>query len=112
MRRSAALLSACLGACAAGDGPGAPAGGAAGEPRSIVFERITLSTEFTSEGATFGDLDRDGANDVVAGPYWYAGPGFETARELYPPRSFDPRKYSDHFFDWLRDRFDPKHKER
>jgi putative membrane-bound dehydrogenase-like protein len=69
----------------------------------IAFERVTLSTEFTCEGATFADLDRDGANDVIAGPYWYAGPDWKTRRQLYQPKTFDPHGYSDNFFAWPRD---------
>jgi len=107
MRPSATLALVGLAACAAKDARSAPdpvdSTGSAEAPREIAFERVTLSTEFTCEGATFGDLDRDGANDIVAGPYWYAGPGFRTRHELYPPLAFDPRHYSDHFFDWVRD---------
>jgi putative membrane-bound dehydrogenase-like protein len=103
MRLSALLVLAGSAACAACATRASEHGGAPTSERTIAFERITLSTEFTCEGATFGDLDRDGVNDVVAGPHWYAGPDFRTRHELYPPAAFDPRRYSDHFFDWVRD---------
>ena len=40
------------------------------------FERRQLTDQFTCEGATAGDIDRDGHPDLIAGPYWYAGPEF------------------------------------
>jgi hypothetical protein len=67
------------------------------------FRKITLSTEFTCEGASHGDFDRDGTRDVVAGPYWYAGPSFSTRQRLYAPVTFDPKGYSDCFFAFVRD---------
>ncbi len=73
------------------------------DPATIVFERTQLASEFTCEGATFADLDRDGDEDVVAGPYWYAGPDFATKHELYAPKPFDPMGYSDAFFAWPED---------
>jgi hypothetical protein len=47
------------------------------------FERLTLTTEFWSEGAGSGDFNRDGKLDVVSGPYWYAGPDFQKRHEFY-----------------------------
>ena len=34
-----------------------------------TFEKQQLSHQFLCEGATYGDLDRDGHADVIAGPY-------------------------------------------
>lgn len=72
-------------------------------PREMRFERRVLSSDFYGEGATFADLDRDGVNDVVSGPYWYRGPDFEERREIYEPKVYDPKGYSDSFFDFARD---------
>ncbi len=47
-------------------------------PKLHLFERQELSNEFWSEGAAFGDINRDGKQDVVAGPFWYPGPDFKT----------------------------------
>lgn len=63
-----------------------------------TFRKVLLSDQFYAEGANFGDLNRDGAMDVVAGPYWYEGPDFRRRHEYYPAKAFDPEKYSDNFF--------------
>jgi hypothetical protein len=62
------------------------------------FRKLSLSDRFYAEGATFGDLNRDGVMDVVAGPYWYAGPDFQERHEFYSAQEFDPQRYSDNFF--------------
>ena len=67
------------------------------------FERRQLSTEFYSEGATFGDVNGDGENDIVSGPFWFAGPDFEKRHEFYPPKTFDPKGYSKNFFPYVLD---------
>ncbi len=64
-----------------------------------TFKRIQLSSEFTTEGASFGDFDNDGHGDVVAGPYVYLGPDFTESLTLYELAApFDPKGYSDNFF--------------
>ncbi len=67
------------------------------------FTKQQIETRFFCEGATFGDLDRDGKADIVAGPFWYAGPEFKTAREIYAPTPFETKVYSDNFFAFVRD---------
>jgi hypothetical protein len=46
------------------------------------FKKIQLSEHFWAEGANFGDFNKDGKMDVVAGPYWWEGPDF-TKRHTY-----------------------------
>ncbi len=96
----------------AGDGAAAGAGGASVEvapplPREPAldprFVKITLHREFYCEGASFGDFNRDGVTDVVAGPDWYEGPGYGAHHALWPRMAFDPHGYSDCFFQWVRD---------
>ena len=67
------------------------------------FLRVPLADKFFSEGATFADFNRDGKMDVVAGPYWYAGPDFKQRFEVYPPRPFEVNGYSDNFFAFAHD---------
>lgn len=89
-----------------------------------VFQRLQLSDQFWSEGANFGDLNRDGVNDVISGPWWYAGPDFQKRHEYYPAtNTFNLKlgpfttvkvpgfegtlghenRYSDNFFIWAVD---------
>ncbi len=63
----------------------------------IGFDTRTLSTEFHAEGAAVGDFDRDGAKDVVSGPYIYFGPDFKRSVAIYEPTRFDVRAYSKNF---------------
>jgi len=67
------------------------------------FKRVQLSDVFYSEGASFGDFNRDGKNDIVSGPYWYEGPDFTKKHEIYPPAPFDPANYSKNFFAFVYD---------
>ncbi|MEQ1829010.1 MAG: PVC-type heme-binding CxxCH protein, partial [Pirellula sp.] len=67
------------------------------------FRTQQLTTEYYSEGAAAGDLDQDGKVDFVYGPHWYAGPDFKIKYEIYPPKTQDREKYSDHFFAWVYD---------
>lgn len=92
--------SSGLGGTAGTSGSGGAGGGAARQ-----FRKIVLSTKFLCEGATFGDFNRDGTNDVVAGPYWYEGPDFTSAHAIYPEPvpPFDVRAYSNNFFAFVRD---------
>ena len=48
------------------------------------FERIQLTDEYYSEGANFGDINGDGVMDAVYGPFWFAGPEFQSSFPVYP----------------------------
>ncbi len=96
-------------------GESAGSAGNAGAPESVVaplprepaldsrFVKITLHRQFYCEGASYGDLNRDGVTDVVAGPDWYEGPGYGAQHAIWPRVAFDPHGYSDCFFEWVRD---------
>ena len=49
-----------------------------------VFKKTQLHDQFWSEGANFGDLNKDGKNDLIAGPWWWEGPDFTKRHEYYP----------------------------
>ena len=66
----------------------------AAEPQ---FERVQLSSEFYSEGGTFGDYNGDGKGDVAVGPFIYWGPGFEKKSRYYEGPAIDPIGYSENF---------------
>jgi hypothetical protein len=89
-----------------------------------TFKRIQLSDQFWCEGANFGDLNNDGHNDVIAGPWWWEGPDFQKRHEYYAPKATFELKlgpfttvtvpgfegglgsrntYSDNFFIWVHD---------
>lgn len=90
------LLSACLGLAF-------PAAGSAQEHDLRTFQRLKLSGEYYCEGANFGDFNRDGHRDIVAGPYWHAGPEFVEKHEIYEPKPQNRSFYADNFFSWVRD---------
>ncbi len=57
---------------------------AAGSADAQTYRRLQLTDKFWSEGAAWGDFNQDGALDLCAGPFWYAGPDF-TNRHTYRP---------------------------
>jgi hypothetical protein len=67
------------------------------------FERRQLTDVYYSEGVAAGDLNRDGHDDVVYGPYWFAGPDFAVKHEIYPVKAQPREKYADNFFSWIYD---------
>jgi hypothetical protein len=75
----------------------------AGDPSVPPYRKVSLNDKFLSEGATFGDLNKDGHLDAISGPYWWEGPDFKTRHEFYPALPFDPLKYSDNFFAFTHD---------
>ena len=54
------------------------------------FRMQRLDEYYYAWGAAAADFNRDGALDVVAGPYYYLGPGFTTRREMYITPAFNP----------------------
>ncbi|MCA9262754.1 MAG: VCBS repeat-containing protein [Planctomycetales bacterium] len=67
------------------------------------FKKLTLTREFLSEGANFGDFDGDGTMDMVAGQYWYRGPDFQEKVEYQPGQAYDPKGYAPNFFAFTHD---------
>ena len=68
-----------------------------------------LTDIFYAEGVAAGDLNQDGYDEVVSGPFYYIGPDYTTARELYPPTSIniggtgDHGNYSNCFLSYVHD---------
>jgi hypothetical protein len=54
------------------------------------FRERKLSDLFYSEGIAAGDVNRDGVQDVVAGPFYYLGPDYTVAHEIYPSATTNP----------------------
>jgi len=58
-----------------------------------TFKKQQLSNRFWCEGANFGDFNKDGNMDIVSGPFWWEGPGFQRFHEYYPAtKSFTLKK--------------------
>ena len=69
------------------------AGTVLGAEKMLVhsFTKQVLTKEFWSEGATYGDFNKDGNVDIAAGPFWYEGPKFEKRHEFYPATHHLPK---------------------
>ncbi len=80
-----------------------PSAASAQQRTLISFDTKQLSDVYYSEGATAGDINGDGAADVVCGPYWYEGPDFENKHEIYEPVAQNLEGYANNFFSWLYD---------
>lgn len=70
----------------------------------VTFQKIVLTDQYLCDGINAADIDRDGHVDIVAGPYWYAGPDFKTKHEFYPmvPQPVE-EKPSNSMFTWVYD---------
>jgi hypothetical protein len=62
------------------------------EQTGVQFEKRVLTSRYFCDGIQAGDINRDGRMDVVAGPYWYAGPEFTEAHEFYAAVPLEPEK--------------------
>jgi len=59
------------------------------EEVSRRFRMQTLNEFYYSWGPSVADFNRDGVMDVVAGPYYYLGPDYNVAREIYLAQTID-----------------------
>lgn len=70
----------------------------------IQWERRVLTDKYYCDGIQRGDFNRDGQMDVVAGPFWYEGPTFQAAHEIYPPKEFPkPPSPTDSLYSFVHD---------
>jgi hypothetical protein len=60
------------------------------EQVSSKFRKQTLNEFYYSWGPAVADFNRDGTPDIVAGPYYYLGPEYTTARQIYIGGTIDP----------------------
>lgn len=60
------------------------------EELSKSFNMQRLVGYYQSWTAAVADVNRDGKPDVIAGPYYYLGPDFQVAKEIYEPVSYNP----------------------
>ena len=60
------------------------------EKVSANFRMQRINEFYYSYSSAIADVNRDGAPDVIAGPYYYLGPSFTVGRELYAGASYNP----------------------
>jgi hypothetical protein len=67
------------------------------QPRVALPEKVSnqfrmqrVNEFYYSWGPAVADFNRDGSPDIVAGPYYYLGPEYTTAREIYIGGTIDP----------------------
>jgi len=77
-------------------------------PRSdadkVTFEKRQLTDRYYCDGVNAADINNDGHMDIIAGPFWYAGPDFAEAHAFYEPVPLPPEKSpSNSMFTFVRD---------
>ncbi|MGH9370256.1 MAG: FG-GAP-like repeat-containing protein [Vicinamibacterales bacterium] len=60
------------------------------EETSRRFRMQALNEFYYSWGPDVADFNRDGVMDIVAGPYYYLGPDYSVAREIYMAETLNP----------------------
>jgi hypothetical protein len=60
------------------------------ETLSSKFRMQRLDSLYYSWSAAIADINHDGKPDVIAGPYWYAGPDFTSEHAIYQPTPYNP----------------------
>jgi hypothetical protein len=60
------------------------------EEVSKNFRMQRVSDLYYSWGAQIADVNHDGIPDVIAGPYYYLGPNYTEAHEIYLPSPYNP----------------------
>lgn len=104
--RRAAFFSVCILLASQGCGGGYDNSNPSPQPGLIplvTFSQMQLSDDFFAEGVAAGDINRDGSPDIIAGPFWYAGPSFQQRTAFRNPVAFDPVGVSDNFLTFTRD---------
>lgn len=54
-----------------------------------------ISRFFWAEGAAAADVNQDGNEDILSGPYWYAGPDFAKSHLIYSAEKSFPKTDAD-----------------
>ncbi len=74
-----------------------------GDEWSIGWGHQQSLDRFFSEGIATGDINGDGKKDLVAGPFWFAGPDFVDRHRVEGGEPVDPHGYAPHFFSFTDD---------
>ncbi len=66
--------------------------GSSADADGTAWHKLQLTDRYYCDGIMTGDINQDGAVDIVAGPFWYAGPTFEVGHEFYPAVPLPPEE--------------------
>ncbi len=94
----ASLVSGALGC-----GLFTSSGLAAEKAPKISFKRTQIDSKFRSEGASVGDFNHDGRNDISAGFVYFAAPDWKMHPVIEKPQEYDPHNYSNSFCNFADD---------
>ena len=74
------------------------------EAKEPEWQKIVVCDKFRSEGAAFGDFNKDGNFDIVSGHIWYEGPDFKKEHQFMKgDDSYDFESYSNSFVNFTDD---------
>jgi len=76
--------------------------GSYAQESAVRFKKHILTTDFISEGAAVGDVNKDGKPDVLAGTYWFEAPDWKQ-HELAIPEKYAITTYSNTFLNFAMD---------
>ncbi len=55
---------------------------------AVKWRTVQLTPHFWAEAAAVADVNRDGQQDILSGPFWYEGPDFKKTHAIYPTERF------------------------
>lgn len=76
----------------------------AADVESGTWRKQVVTTDLLTEGLSVGDLNADGAADLVAGAFWFKGPDFKERIQYAEGKALPPTVYQENsFLSWVED---------